>query len=471
MFEVLHTITYDQSTLLTSTRYMRFFFAVFLAINSIFKKATADFVYKDFNETTGLIFNGAAGTTSCWNDPARSYATVANSTGVHGKADVFQVGSVIEREERTDYILESTITTSIASENAYITENLAGYLHRSNTKSAPTACSVRARLTPSNPSTTGSMWFRDYVPVSNGFDTYFTFQITDHSKSCTLVKDQYLSQSSYQTCSVHGGDGFAFLIQLSPEGTNVLGADGGQIGLGGIENSLAIAFDTWQNPGLDLIGVDKISVLSNGVSKNDAFSGLLGIPRVQPLADGVVHLARIVYFGDLRSQYFDQLIVSDSLLPFLKDNGEQKRVGTLVVFMDDGIASDTPLLALPINLSLLLNLPDDKAFVGFTSSTGRFYEKHDILSWVWCDQEPCDPVVKGEFDYHQSSKFFPSSKQQDFQPGPGFGGNANPFAVFPIKNTNPDTTAWEKPMDTFSTGRNIGLSTVSSSQVPPATLY
>lgn len=83
------------------------------------------------------------------------------------------------------------------------------------------------------------------------------------------------------------------------------------------------------------------------------------------------------------------MIASDSLLPFLKDNGEQKRIGTLVIFIDEGIATDTPLMALPINLSLLLSLQDDKAFVGFTSSTGRFYEKHDILSWMWCDHEPC----------------------------------------------------------------------------------
>ncbi len=64
-------------------------------------------------------------------------------------------------------------------------------------------------------------------------------------------------------------------------------------------------------------------------------------------------------------------MASDSLLPYLKDNGEQKRIGTLVVFLDEGVASGVPLLALPINLSLLLDLPIDKAYVGFTASTGR----------------------------------------------------------------------------------------------------
>jgi hypothetical protein len=100
-------------------------------------------------------------------------------------------------------------------------------------------------------------------------------------------------------------------------------------------------------------------------------------------------------------EYLDKLVASESIFKYLKDNGEQKRVGTLVIFLDEGVEQDLPLMAMPINLSLLLDLPDDKAFVGFTSSTGRFYEKHDILSWHWCDQEPCMAAVKSDFDYHQ----------------------------------------------------------------------
>lgn len=137
-----------------------------------------------------------------------------------------------------------------------------------------------------------------------------------------------------------------------------------------------------------------------------------------------------------RPQYFNQLIASDSLLPYLKDNGEQNRVGTLLVYMDEGIASDVPLMALPINLSLLLSLPDYKAFIGFTSSTGRFYEKHDILSWTWCDQNPCDEQLKKNFDYHQESKFS-STVIRQFTPGAGFGGGD--VDGFPTKNKSPGT--------------------------------
>lgn len=43
-----------------------------------------------------------------------------------------------------------------------------------------------------------------------------------------------------------------------------------------------------------------------------------------------------------------------------QDNGEGRRLGTLVVWLDDGIATDEPLLAVPINLSVLLDLPQDQ---------------------------------------------------------------------------------------------------------------
>lgn len=275
--------------------------------------------------------------------------------------------------------------------------------------------------------------------------------------------------TNYRSCSVRGADGFAFVIQSSPNRTASLGQVGGQMGFGGIENSLAIAFDTWQNPGQDTLLSDHISVQSRGVLANDALeAGLLGVPRSHKLADGQIHRARITYYGELKSEYFDKLVASDSLLPFLKDNGEQKRVGTLVVYIDDGIESDTPLLALPINLSLVLNLPDDKAFVGFTSSTGRFYAKHDILSWVWCDQEPCDEPTLAEFDFHQTSRYS-SSKTRQFAPGAGYGGGDT--HGFPTENKSPNTDPWILPVSSFSTGRNVGLASDAAQQVPPNTLY
>ena len=59
--------------------------------------------------------------------------------------------------------------------------------------------------------------------MNNGFDTYFTFQITDHSKQCTVSKDQYFSLFQARTCSVHGADGFAFIVQNNVNRTTALG--------------------------------------------------------------------------------------------------------------------------------------------------------------------------------------------------------------------------------------------------------
>lgn len=57
----------------------------------------------------------------------------------------------------------------------------------------------------------------------------------------------------------------------------------------------------------------------------------------------------------------------------IQDNGEGRRLGTLVVWLDDGVASDEPILAVPINLSVLLDLPQDQVRVLETMgwNTGR----------------------------------------------------------------------------------------------------
>lgn len=424
-----------------------------------------DVIYKDFNDTTGLIFIGSAGTTDCHADPRRAYGDK------EGFADTFNENANTEISETTDETSESSVTTNVDSFNIQIATQQAGFLHINKTKSAPNICAGRARLTPSGPSKAGAMWYRSEVPVSNGFMTSFTFQITDHSKECSVHKDQYFSQFSYRTCSVHGGDGFAFVIHNSAaariNGTFELGQNGGQMGFGGIPNSLAIAFDTWQNPGEDRLGVDHISIQSLGQNPNDALEkGLLGIPRATPLADGEVHLAQIIYFPQLMPQYLDKLSASAALLPYLLDNGEQKRVGTLVVFVDEGVRNNIPLLAMPINLSLVVQMPSDKAYVGFTSSTGRFYEKHDILQWHWCDQN-C--TVPSDFDLHTYSKFS-SVGYQKYTPGPGYGGSADAIQ-FPTKNENPKTDPWAVPVEHFASKRTRDLFAQAGLQVPPATLY
>lgn len=438
---------------------VRGFFAI-----AFVRRLSADFVFINFNETTGLKFVGDAATTSCVNITLNAYGDV------HSKGDIFNYPSDIERSETTDFMTENTMTTNLDSDNIETSTQLAGFLHRSDAINSPSKeCAIRARLTPSGPTKAGAVWFVDPVPVNNGFETSFTFQITDHSKECTAHKDSYFSRMHYKTCSVRGADGFAFVIQKDPNTTDIVGQYGGQMGFGGIKNSLAIAFDIWPNPGDDKLFTDQVKFQSMGSLPNNGLQGgLLGLPKAAALADGKIHLVKIVYYGSLVIKYFNKLVASENLNPYLLDNGEQKRVGTLVVFVDDGVSNDEPLMAMPINLSLLLNLPDDKAYVGFTSATGRFYAKHDIVSWHWCDQEPCLEKTKSDFDYHQTSSFS-SAQVRQFAPGPGFGGGD--IEGFPTKNKDPDTSPWMEAMSSFSNSRNDGLAQKSQTQVPPATLF
>merc|ERR1711985_166746 len=107
---------------------------------------------------------------------------------------------------------------------------------------------------------------------------------------------------------------------------------------------------------------------------------------------------------------------------FLKDNDEKRRVGTLLVFIDEGLEKDEPIIAIPINLSVLLQLPQDQAYVRFTASTGLKWEKHDILSWIWCDKIPCDDTKIAEFDYNQQSRISAAAHYPRYSPGKGYGG-------------------------------------------------
>ncbi len=64
-----------------------------------------------------------------------------------------------------------------------------------------------------------------------------------------LTKDFVLTANLYLGNRTRGADGIAFVIQNSEQGNNALGAGGGGLGYRGINNSFAVEFDTWRNPG------------------------------------------------------------------------------------------------------------------------------------------------------------------------------------------------------------------------------
>lgn len=361
----------------------------------------ADFSFVDFNHTVGLVFNGAASSVDC--GESSEFAREGNDAQDIGYPKIDQYGLTATTDIFTTV---ETATNNSSNDTIYLDNAVFGHCDEFATGTTA-GCSNRLRLTPSHPSKAGSVWYQSRVPILRGFETTFSWQITDHSMECIDHVDKVFSTKQHRSCAVHGGDGFAFVIHGSPEEASALGGDGDQLGYGGIANSIAIEFDTWTNvdtQGSDDVFQDHISIHSAGpmLANNANQSTALGYWRPHNIADGKIHRAKVQYLDYVETRYYELMTANEQLIPYLKDNGEGRRIGTLAIFVDQGIPEDRPLLAIPINLSLVLNATQSLAYVGFTASTGRKWETHDILDWEWCHSDGCkgkpDERVKFEAD-------------------------------------------------------------------------
>ena len=79
-----------------------------------------------------------------------------------------------------------------------------------------------------------------------------------------------------------------------------------------------------------------------------------------PLADGRVHSVKVQYFPYIKYNVLPHFSAAPPLIPFLKDAGEDRRVGTLLVFVDD---MTTPLVAMPFNLNVAMRMPQGQAWI------------------------------------------------------------------------------------------------------------
>jgi hypothetical protein len=194
----------------------------------------------------------------------------------------------------------------------------------------------RLRLTLPDRFQVGAAWYTTKELLTEGFETTFQFQITGVGGVLNAT----------------GADGFAFVIQNHH--VSALGGAGGDsegIGYGGIPNSLAIEFDTWQNSSDP--DDNHISVHTRKTNPNNADESYsIGfVTAILNMSDGNVHVVKIEYVP-----------------------------GTLRIFLDD---LQNPTLTILINLATTLSLDNGQAWVGFTASTGNEWENHDILSWAF----------------------------------------------------------------------------------------
>ncbi len=198
------------------------------------------------------------------------------------------------------------------------------------------------RVTPASGNQSGAAYSTTAVTLgsSDTFSTQFQFQFTNAG-------------------GIDPADGITFVLAKSTAG---LGSLGGGIGYGGVTNSVAVEFDTFQNGGeqsSNHVGVDVNGVLNDlsatnpyGVATCDFSSGH---SQLGCMSNGDIWSVSISYDG-----------------------------ANLSVTVQDGNASPQTVIN-NLAIDLASDLGSSTAFVGFTSGTGSGFENHDILNWQFAD--------------------------------------------------------------------------------------
>ena len=235
-------------------------------------------------------------------------------------------------------------------------------------------CVSAVRLTKSEKNSTGAVWYNTMQRVELGFEATFSFRINElsqHCKTAVVIEER---------CMERGGDGIAFVVHEN--GYNkALGADGASIGYGGIDNSIAVEFDTWYNADLGDVYQNHVAVHTLGRQPNtpSSRSRLAGTVRIPNLADGNRHTARVRYENWMEPDSVTDESWSPS--PYSLD-WLQFGSGVLKVYLDD---LDRPILSLPIIINNTLALMGGHAWVGVTASTGVAQQAQHVYSLSFQD--------------------------------------------------------------------------------------
>lgn len=201
----------------------------------------------------------------------------------------------------------------------------------------------------------GSLWHNDKQEVTTGFVATFRFRI-----------------EAGPTAQIPG-DGFAFVIQDSPQGTAALGTGGSGIGYEGIPRSFAVEFDTFCFDGE--LPCAHVSVQTAGVESNsndDALSR--GAATLSDfgidILDGREHTCMIEYVPPSLDESGPEPVETAGVLRVQLD-------GLAVLTIDVGYASGLE--------SMGLADENGSAFVGFTAGTGLADSVHVITDFAFDD--------------------------------------------------------------------------------------
>jgi glucose/arabinose dehydrogenase len=199
------------------------------------------------------------------------------------------------------------------------------------------------RLTPDQRSQRGTAFATQQIGITGdtSFNTQFQFRLSGTSGS-------------------GGADGITFMLQNS--GVTALGGEGGSLGYGGIGNSLAIEFDTFQGTGD--IDNNHVSILQGGVTTANIATRTAGI--------------------DLNS--------GNPVNAWVDYNGTTNRLD--VYLSSTTVKPGTALLSATVDLPTITGAA---AFAGFSGGTGFITNAQDIQSWTM-DVSGGTPVPNGTGD-------------------------------------------------------------------------
>jgi hypothetical protein len=239
-----------------------------------------------------------------------------------------------------------------------------------------------------------SAWFGVPQKVLNGFTAYVAFRLnSDH------------------VASPGNGDGIAFVLQNAAgggddnegsgdgdckpvgAGLNIVSPYGACLGYGGIDNSLAIEFDTYQNdfdPDANHIAMQSCGLGESNVGLanssdharcNLAMASQTATPTLilPNMSDGNVHQVVIEYSGATGTPanqwqvFIDPVFIAGTHTP---DPTQSTAVITTTVDL-------THYMTLQNSGSA-----NDSAYVGFTGASGGSYENQEILAWTFTPHSP-----------------------------------------------------------------------------------
>jgi hypothetical protein len=266
-----------------------------------------------------------------------------------------------------------------------------------------------------------SAWFAVPQKVLNGFTAYVAFRLTPPS-------------------GVTPGDGIAFVIQNASgggsdendtndgtcvavgSGLDISATIGGCLGYGGIDNSLAVEFDTFKNdfdPNNNHIAMQSCGLLS-GVGQPNSPSHakcpvtdlVTSAPAINTdlvnsslaaisLSDGSVHQAVIEYSGASGATPNQWQVFIDP--PFVTGTHTPCTAADVAAAGTGCTAAATAAITTTADLTHYMTLQNsgsatDSAYVGFTGASGGAVENQEILAWTFTphtvatQQQPLQPA-------------------------------------------------------------------------------